>query len=107
MKKFNKRAFVSVAMFVSLLLLPFSGIMNHNLQFEALTTERHFWMSVHNISAIIFAVFAILHISYNMKSLKNYISKLKGIIISKEALTATAFVILITGLFALHVFHVK
>lgn len=36
-KRFSKRAFISTAMFISGLILPFSGLMNHNLQFEKLT----------------------------------------------------------------------
>ena len=76
-KPFNKRAFISIAMFLSGLCLPFSGIMNHNLQFEQLTVERQFWMSVHNTAAILFVIFAILHISYNWRLLINYTKKVK------------------------------
>jgi hypothetical protein len=51
-KPFNKRAFISIAMFLAGICLPISGIMNHRLQFEPLTVERHFWMSVLNNSGI-------------------------------------------------------
>lgn len=106
-KPFNKRAFISIAMFLSGLCLPFSGIMNHNLQFEQLTVERQFWMSVHNTAAILFVIFAILHISYNWRLLINYTKKVKEMFISKEALTAIVLVIVIVGLISSHVFHVK
>ena len=105
-KSFNKRAFISTAMFLSGLCLPFSGIRNHNLQFE-FSVERHFWMSVHNMAAILFVIFAIFHILYNWKALMNYIKKTKEMFVSKEAVTAIALVIVIVGLFASHAFHVN
>ncbi|NTW32590.1 MAG: DUF4405 domain-containing protein [Bacteroidetes bacterium] len=106
-KPFNKRAFISIAMFTSGLCLPFSGIMNHNLQFETLSVERHFWMSVHNMAAVLFVIFAILHISYNWRALMSYAKKAKEIFISKESLAAIALVIVIVGLFASHTYHVN
>jgi succinate dehydrogenase/fumarate reductase cytochrome b subunit len=106
-KPFNKRAFVSTALLISGLTLPFSGIMNHYLQFEKLILERHFWMSVHDIAGILFVVFSIIHISYNWKLLLSYAKKTKEIFISKETLAAIAFVLIIVGLFSSHVFHVK
>jgi len=106
-KSFNKRAFISIAMFVSGLSLPVSGIMNHNLQFEPLTQQRHFWMSVHNISAILFTIFIILHLFYNWRSLIHYIRKAKGLVISKEALAAITLVVIIVSLFSSHAFHVR
>ncbi len=105
-KTFNKRAFVSISMFISGIILPISGIMNHDLQFEALATQRHFWMSVHNMSATLFCVFAVLHIIYNWKALLNHVRKLKGITISKEAICAILLVIFIVGIFSSHAFHV-
>ncbi len=106
-KRFNKRAFISIAMFVSGLGLPVSGLMNHNLQFETLSQDRHFWMSVHNMSAVLFIIFVIVHIFYNWRSLMHYIKKMKGIIISKEAILAIVLVCFIVGLFSTHVFHIK
>jgi len=104
-KPFNKRAFISIALFVSGLSLPFSGLMNHKLQFEQLTVERHFWMSVHNSTAILFTILAFIHVSYNWPVLINYMKKAKVIFIRKETLTAIALVIVILGLITLHVYH--
>jgi hypothetical protein len=104
-KKFNKRAFTAVVIFISGLILPISGIMNHKLQFDTLTTQRHFWMSVHNIAAFLFVIFAVIHVSYNWRSLINHIRNLKSHIISKEAIFAILFVIIIVGLFSTHVLH--
>jgi len=106
-KSFNRRAFVSIAMFLSGLCLPISGIMNHKLQLEPLTVERHFWMSVHNSAAILFTIFVILHLSYNWRVLINYANRAKEITISKEAVAAFTLVIIITGLFSSHAFHVR
>jgi len=106
-KPFNKRAFISTALFFSGLFLPISGLMNHILQFEGLTVARHFWMSVHDISGILFVIFSILHISYNWKALINYLKRVKDIYISKEALFAIILVILIVALISSHVFHIS
>lgn len=106
-KSFNKRAFISTALFISGIILPFSGLMNHILQFETKTLDRHFWMSVHDIAGILFLIFAILHISFNWKLLKGYAKKAKEMFISKEVLTAIAVVIVIVGLFSSHVFHLN
>jgi hypothetical protein len=106
-KPFNKRAFISTALFTSGLILPFSGLMNHILQFEELTVARHFWMSVHDISGLLFVIFSIIHISYNWKALINYAKKAKDIIISKEAFIAIILVILIVGLISSHAIHIN
>ena len=106
-KPFNKRAFISTALFTSGLFLPISGLMNHLLQFEGLTFARHFWMSAHNISGILFVIFSILHISYNWRALINHVKKVRDVIISKEALIAIMLVIIIVGLISSHAFHVN
>ncbi len=105
-KPFNKRAFISTALFASGLMLPFSGFMNHSLQFDTLTPERHFWMSAHDIAGMLFVIFAILHISYNWRALLNYAKKAKDKFISKETLTAIALVIIVVGLISSHAFHI-
>ena len=106
-KKFNKRAFISVGLLISGIGLPFSGLMNHFTGFDPLTTARHFWMSVHDISGILFAIFAASHIILNSRSIKNYVVNLKGIIISREAFAAISIVIIITALVTSHVFHAR
>ncbi len=106
-RTFNKRAFTSVAMFFSGLLLPVSGIINHQIAFTPLTREHHFWMSVHNISALIFIVCAIAHIIYNRKALINYINKVKTRAVSREALYAAIMVIGVVWLFSSHALHVR
>jgi hypothetical protein len=105
-KTFNKRAFISSSLFVSGIILPFTGFINHNLQFDKLSIERHFWMTSHNVTGIIFVLFGILHISYNWKALLNYAQKVKGKYISKETLIAIGFVFITIVLISSHAFHI-
>lgn len=104
-KSFNKRAFVSAAMTASLLMLPFSGYMNHYYQFDLLTTARHFWMSVHNVAAILFVVFSVIHIVFNRRVLLNYVRKVKTVLLTKEAAIAVILVVFIVGFISMHAFH--
>jgi succinate dehydrogenase/fumarate reductase cytochrome b subunit len=106
MKSFNKRAFISTALLVSGLSLPFTGFMNHGLQFDKLSLERHFWMSAHDVAGILFVLFLILHISYNWRALLSYLKKAKERYLSKESFIAIAFVIIVVGLISSHVFHI-
>lgn len=104
-KAFNKRAFTSVAMLISGLILPFSGFMNHELQFESLTMPRHFWMTVHNTSAVLFVIFAIIHISFNWRVLFAYLKQKRTVLINKESILAVIIVISIVSLLSSHAFH--
>jgi hypothetical protein len=106
-KPFNKRAFISTALFVSGVSLPITGFMNHSLQFGSFSIARHFWMSAHDVAGILFVLFAIVHISYNWRLLLNYAKKAKEKFISKETLAAIALVIIVVGLISSHVFHIN
>ena len=72
-KLFNKRAVVSIALFVMFILLPLSGKMivamqdNHESMFV--------WVFIHSLLGLLFAVFGIFHIVYNWKTLKHYLKK--------------------------------
>lgn len=104
-KPFSKRAFIANTMFFSGALLPFSGYMNHRLQSEPITGSRHFWMSVHDMTAILFTISVVIHIYYNWNSLKKYINNAQNLKISKEAIAAFVIVLAIVGLFSSHAFH--
>jgi len=106
-KTFNRRAFISTALLFSGLLLPFSGIMNHNLQLADMTLERHFWMSVHNMSAFLFTIFSIFHIIMHRRVLMQNIASMKKITLRKEGLVALAAVAIIVGLFSSHALMVQ
>ncbi len=103
--KFNRRAFISLSMAVTALILPVSGIMLHSVSDGPLTAERHFWMGVHNMTAFLFTVFTFLHIVINKKALGGYIRKVKTTVITREALMSLGMVLLLVGLFALHGLH--
>jgi hypothetical protein len=106
-KPFNKRAFTSIALLLSGLVLPISGIMNHQLQFEPLTQLRHFWMSVHNMSAALFTLSALTHVSLHWRTLTHYAKKAQTMVLSKEAVLAAVLITTVVGLFASHAFHVR
>lgn len=103
-KPFNLRAFVSVGLFISGLALPYSGIMNHEYAFDTLSTEKHLWMSVHNVSALFFTMFAVTHVVFHWRAIINYAGRAKSVIISKEALAAGLLVISVVALFSSHAF---
>jgi ferredoxin len=104
---FNKRAFISIAMLMAGVILPVSGIMNHLYQFERLTPQRHFWMSVHNMAGILFLIFAIIHVTLNWRPLVHHVRRTAEIVLSKEAIVAVVLVLAVVGLFAMHAFHVR
>ena len=106
-KGFNKRAFISTGLCAAMLFLPASGYMNHQLQAEALTVGRHFWMSVHNMTSLLFSIFLVLHVTYNWRSLLRYLKSVQPLRFSKEGVAAVAMVVVIVGVFASHVFHVR
>jgi hypothetical protein len=105
--KFNKRAFYSSVMLISGIILPVSGIMNHKMGFDGLSTARHFWMSVHNVSALLFTIFVVLHIKLNWKPLNSYLNKARSVIISRETIYAVLLVVVLVGLFSMHAFAVR
>jgi NAD-dependent dihydropyrimidine dehydrogenase PreA subunit len=106
-RRFNNRAFTALAMLMAALILPVSGIMNHRLQFDILTQERHFWMAVHNVAASLFVCFATLHIVLNWKALAHYARTAKAKLISREAIVAVGLVVFVVGLVASHAFHIR
>ena len=105
--KFNKRAFVSAGMFICMIGLPISGLMNHVYGFERLTVTRHLWMSVHNLLGIFFVGFSIWHIKLNWKPLSNSIKKAADMFLTKEALYAVLLVGFFLALFIMHSFHLR
>ena len=106
-KPFNKRAFVSISMFSSGMILPLSGIMNHRLQLETLSSQRHFWMSVHNSATTLFLGSLLCHLAYNWRAMMGYIRRSKVAFVSKETLYALLLVMFVVALFSSHVFHVR
>jgi hypothetical protein len=106
-RPFNKRAFLSAALVLSGLMLPVSGLINHQLGFEGMTQARHFWMSVHNVSGLVFTICAVMHGIVNRRALLGYVRKVQGVAVSREAVTAGMLVIGVVSLVASHALHVR
>lgn len=103
-RKFNVRAFASIGMLISVIGLPFSGLMNHSLGFDELTNQRHLWMSVHNILGIFFIIFSTWHIILNRKALINYLKKASNLLICREFIYAASIILFFLTLAILHTF---
>lgn len=106
-KKFNVRSFVALMVLFAGVGLPVTGIANHLCQFDSLTTERHAWMTAHNVLALLFVVFAVWHCILNRRGLWGHI---KGIApcfpsVSREALFAAGVVAVIVLVSVSHAFH--
>ena len=69
----NKRAIVSVALFVIFILLPISGRMIEFTR-ENLAT-MYIWVAIHCLSGLLFMAFGLFHIVYNWKTLTRYLRK--------------------------------
>jgi cytochrome b561 len=74
-KSTNKRAIVSIAMFVIFVMLPVSGIMLAKTKDNPDASASQFWDALHGILGVLFIVFGGFHIVYNRKALKHYMVK--------------------------------
>jgi hypothetical protein len=104
----NKRALTSMFMFFSFILLPLSGIPLHFSRTSAdVGIIEHFLMSVHNMSALIFLITVVIHLSLNWNALIKYIATKTSeyFRFRKEMIVALVTVALIVGLFSSHAFH--
>ncbi len=106
-KPFNKRAFVSLVLGVSGLLLPVSGIILHGQQSVFMTPERHLWMSIHNTAALLFTIAAVYHSIANRNALVHYLRKIQSAAVSREALAAILIVLGLVGLIASHTLLIR
>jgi hypothetical protein len=104
-KKFNKRAFITVGLFMSGSILPLSGFMNHLLGNESLTTERLLWMAIHNSCGILFTIFSIWHLTLNWRPLLNYLKQAAIVFVSKEAIYAFSVILFFLALAVWHILH--
>ncbi len=107
---FNKRALNVIVMFYSFALLPPSGIILHFTDHLAIDNLlRHFVMSIHNFSSIIFLISGVIHIITNWKAMKRYTLSKGGEYFAFKFEMIIAFVI-VTGLIAFlssHAFHLN
>ncbi|MCE5249637.1 DUF4405 domain-containing protein [bacterium] len=104
----NKRSLNVLVMFFSCALLPPSGIILHLSDHAAASDlERQFVMSIHNFSAVLFLISAVIHMKTNWKTMMRYVSSETGMIFpcKKEAVIALIIVFGLVALFSSHVFH--
>jgi hypothetical protein len=105
----NKRALTSMFMFFSFILLPLSGILLHLSRASGeVGVFEHFWMSVHNMSAFIFLITVVIHLSLNWNAMMKYIAAKTSQYFQfrKEMIIALVTVIFVVGLFSSHAFLV-
>jgi polyferredoxin len=105
-KPFNYRAFWSLLAAITVVGLPWTGIENHDHQFEGLTAARHGWMAAHNILATLFVVAVVAHVVLNWRTLLKHARGLMGRVVplSREALVALAVT---AGLLLVFVGHTR
>jgi hypothetical protein len=106
----NKRSLNVLIMLFSFSLLPFSGIMIHSTHgMSEREPIRHFAMSIHNLSAIIFLITCLVHLFVNRKPMFKYLSEKTPYYsrFKREAVIALAIVFTLVGFFSMHAFHVR
>ena len=86
-KSFNRRKFVSVSLFLTLIVLVITGVLIQVFENFEEGLAIHFFTALHVLTGLGFAIFAVLHTIMNWKALKSYL-RTKGTGISREALWA-------------------
>ncbi len=87
-RRFSWRAFWSLLLVLTAVGLAWSGIQNHELGFDGLTTARHAWMSAHNALAFLFVAAVIGHVVLNGRALLRHAHGLAVRLPSREAIAA-------------------
>ncbi len=103
----NKRALVSFLMLTALAFLISSGLPLHFAAFSLSWTNYHALMTIHNTSALIFFVAALIHVSLNMRLIKNYlVQKVDASLKARRELAIAVVIVLSMVVFTTsHVFH--
>jgi hypothetical protein len=86
-KAFNRRKFVSVGLFLTLIVLVVTAIVIQ--LFEALEKDLfiHLFTVAHIFTGLFFTILSVLHTKMNWQLMKTHV-KGKGLIVSKEAVYA-------------------
>ncbi len=103
-RRFRWRAFWSLLLVLTAVGLAWTGIQNHELGLDGLTTARHAWMSAHNALAFLFLTAVTGHVVLNGRALLRHARGLAARLPSREAVTA---VVLTAGLLFLAVGHAQ
>ena len=94
-KTFKTRSFLSIGAFLFFIILTFSGIGLHKLDYQAATFSLIYLKTLHTISAVGFLIFSIGHIWKNWKAIKSYMSGTTKKIMSKELFIGIVLLILV------------
>ena len=82
-KSFNGRSFISLGLFSFLISLIMSGVMIQVTEEQPISISKVYFKVLHNITAIGFILFSVIHIVKNWRAMKEYMKK-SSVIISKE-----------------------
>lgn len=74
-KSFKSRRNISVVLFVSLILLPVTGLLISVAEEIENDFLLHFSTVIHGFTGIVFTIFGILHTVKNRRAMKTYIKK--------------------------------
>jgi len=104
----NKRALVSFLLLIALAFLISSGLPLHFAAFSHNWLNYHALMTIHNTSALIFFIAALVHVSLNIRSIKGYLVQKVGASLKawRELAIAAVLVLGMVILTTSHVFHV-
>ncbi|MDR1864770.1 MAG: DUF4405 domain-containing protein [Bacteroidales bacterium] len=96
-KKANRRAFVSIALFIIFALLILSAVMIQIIEIRhRFSFAHHVWTAIHVLCGVVFTIAGIFHIVYNWRSLAAHVSNVKGTAV-KAAAVAFLLVIIIVA----------
>lgn len=90
---FNYRAFVSMSLFFTLIILIITAVLIQFFESEPDSLENHISVSCHALAGIAFIILNILHLKLNWQFFKSYPKNKEGVI-SKEIITAVLSIIL-------------
>ncbi len=97
-KKFDKRAFTSIGLLITAIILPVSIFLRHTPAFENSEQSHHLFTSVHSTAGVLFIIFFVFHLKFNWKAFKKYLSSDQKILPKKEAFVSIAFVVVVITL---------
>jgi len=76
-KTFNYRAFISVGLFFTLVILFITAVLIQFFEHDEDSLEMHISVSCHALAGIIFIILNILHLKLNLQSFKSYLDNKK------------------------------
>ncbi len=99
-RKFDKRAFASIGLFVTSLFLPVSMLLRHSPILDRLEHSQQLFTAIHSASGIVFVFFFSLHLIFNWKVLKKYLSGGGSSLLRSEVFASAVFVLFVIALFS-------